>query len=156
MTDEAAARLKRLMRLRGAIVIFGEGHVEATTALIDARSNQKAVFSGRAIGDLPIPDGLMIECSLLFCHSLPWCRGRGPSRDELARWNEELLKGISFVPPRGAGIADADLEDPAKSFTADEKTNELNFLVQWGPVPSTFVVETARSLERAYARLAAA
>jgi hypothetical protein len=66
-----------------------------------------------------------------------------------------LLDGIVFRPAEVAGLTPDEIEEPSMRFTADEKTNDLLFLVQWGPVPSGHVVEVARSLERAYARLAA-
>ena len=154
MSAEVAVRLRHLMSRRGGVILFGAGHVEAALALADGRS-EKAVFSGARIDDSPIPDALMIDCSLIFCHSLPWCRGRGVTKAELEKWSAALLDGIVFRPSEVPGLSPDEIEEPSKNFTADQKTNDLLFLVQWGPVPSSHVVGVARALERAYARLAA-
>ena len=152
MTSQPAARLKDLMMRRGGLIIFGPQYLEATTALVDGR-NEKAVFSCARIGDLEIPDALMIDCSLIFSHSLAWCRGRGATSAELKDWSAKLLEGIVFKPAAVPGLKPEEIEEPARRFTADEKTNDLLFLVQWGPVPSKHCVEVARALERAYARI---
>jgi hypothetical protein len=152
MTDDVSKRLQDLMARRGALVIFGPQYVEATMNLV-GKGNDKAVFSCDKIDELSIPDGLMIGCSMVFAHSLTWCRGRGVTAVELKDWNEKLLAGIDFKPASVPGLSPADIDEPSLRFTADEKTNDLLFLAQWGPVPSRHVVEVARSLERAYARI---
>ena len=95
----------------------------------------------------------MIDGGLIFAHDLTWCRGRGVTKPELEKWGAALLAGISFKPAAVAGLKPEEIEEPKRRFTADEKTNELLFLVQWGPVPSRHVVGVARALERAYARI---
>ncbi len=152
MTNEPAARLKSLMTSRGGLVIIGPQSLQATMALVRA-DNQKAVFSAAKIDDLEIPDALMIDGGLIFAHDLTWCRGRGVTKPELEKWGAALLAGISFKPAAVAGLKPEEIEEPKRRFTADEKTNELLFLVQWGPVPSRHVVGVARALERAYARI---
>lgn len=153
MTDDPAQRLKNLMMRRGGLIIFGPQYLEATAALVDVKKNEQAVFSGAKIDDLPIPETLMLRGSLIFCHSLTWCRGRGVTSAELKDWSAKLLDGIVFKPASVPGLAPGEIEEPSKRFAADGKTNDVNFLVQWGPVPSRHCVEVARSLERAYARL---
>lgn len=154
MTDDPTTqRLKTLMARQGGLIIFGPQYLEATMALVDASKNKKAVFSGAKIDDIPIPDALMIDCSLVFCHSLTWCRGRGVTPAELKDWTAKLLDGIVFKPAAVPGLKAADIAEPSRQITADEKTNDLLLLAQWGPVPSAHCVEVARALERAYARL---
>ena len=153
MDEETTRRLKSLMARRGGLVVFGPQFLEATMALVDVKKNEKAVFSGAKAGDLAIPEALMIGCDLIFCHSLTWCRGRGATSAELKEWSAKLLDGIVFKPASVPGLEAGEIEEPSKRFTADEKTNDLLFLVQWGPVPSKHCVEVARALERAYARL---
>jgi hypothetical protein len=154
MTDDPTAqRLKNLMMRQGGLIIFGPQYLEATMALVDASKNKKAVFSGAKIDDLRIPETLMIDCSLLFCHSLTWCRGRGVTPAELKDWTAKLLDGIVFKPAEVPGLKTGEIEEPSTQITADEKTNDVNLLVQWGPVPSRHCVEVARALERAYVRL---
>jgi hypothetical protein len=154
MTDDPTAqRLKNLMMREGGLIIFGPQYLEATMQLVDASKNKKAVFSCAKIDDLEVPETLMIDCSLVFCHSLTWCRGRGVTPAELKDWTAKLLYGIVFKPASVPGLKPADIEEPTRQITADEKTNDLLLLVQWGPVPSRHVVEAARALERAYARL---
>ncbi|HEX4048691.1 MAG TPA: hypothetical protein VH309_12685 [Elusimicrobiota bacterium] len=153
MSDDATQRLKNLMMRRGGLIIFGPQYLEATMALVDVKKNERAVFSGAKIEDLPIPETLMLRSSLIFCHSLTWCRGRGVTSAELKDWSARLLEGIAFKPAFVPGLSPAEIAEPVKRFAADEKTNDLNFLVQWGPVPSRHCVEVARALERAYARL---
>ncbi len=152
MTDDVAKRMKDLMARRGALIIFGPQYLQATMNLVNS-TNGKAVFSCAKIDDLSVPDGLMIDCSMVFAHSLTWCRGRGVTAAELKDWNEKLLAGIAFKPASVPGLSPADIDEPSLRFTADEKTNDLLFLAQWGPVPSRHIVEVARSLERAYARI---
>ncbi|MFI5361040.1 MAG: hypothetical protein ACHQ49_03635 [Elusimicrobiota bacterium] len=152
MTGDASSRLKDLMMRRGGLIIFGPQYLEASLNLVDGR-NEKAVFSCAKIDDADIPDALMLDCGLIFCHDLTWCRGRGVTPPELKEWGEKLLDGIVFKPASVPGIEPEEIEEPAKRFTADEKTNSLLFLAQWGPVPSRHCVGVARALERAYARI---
>src|SRR5580692_8057140 len=121
-------RLKKLMARRGGLIIFGPQYLEATMALVDGR-NDKAVFSCARIDDVVVPDALMINCSMIFCHSLKWCSGRGVTSAELQEWTAQLLKGIVFKPSSVPGLSPEDIEEPSKRFTADEKTNDLLFLV---------------------------
>jgi hypothetical protein len=153
MAEDPSKRLKDLMTRRGALIVFGPQFLEATMNLVDAKSNDKAVFSAAKAEELAVPDGLMLDCSLIFAHSLTWCRGRGVTADELKDWKEKLLEGIAFKPASVPGLAPEDIDEPALRFTADEKTNDLLFLAQWGPVPARHVLEVARSLQRAYARI---
>ncbi|HXT01537.1 MAG TPA: hypothetical protein VN915_12745 [Elusimicrobiota bacterium] len=153
MADDPARRLKDLMARRGALIVFGPQFLEATVNLVDSKHNDKAVFSAATAVELAVPDGLMIGCSLIFAHSLTWCRGRGVTPAELKDWKDKLLAGIAFKPASVPGLEAADIDEPALRFTADEKTNDLLFLAQWGPVPSRHVVEVARAVERAYARI---
>ena len=152
MINDPAPRLKDLMMRRGGLIIFGPQYLEATLALVDAK-NDKAVFSCAKIDDAAVPDALMISCSLIFSHSLTWCRGRGVTSAELEEWSAKLLDKIVFKPAAVPGLKPEELAEPARRFTADEKTNDLLFLVQWGPVPSRHCVDVARALERAYARI---
>ena len=153
MTDDPSKRLKDLMIRRGALIVFGPQFLEATMNLVDSAGNDKAVFSAATVGELAVPDALAISCSLIFAHCLTWCRGRGVTAAELKDWNEKLLEGIAFKPKSVPGLKPEDIDEPSLRFTADEKTNDLLFLAQWGPVPSAHCVEIARSLERAYARI---
>jgi predicted ATP-dependent Lon-type protease len=151
---DTSARLRDLMMRQGALVIVGPQYLQTTMALVPP-GNRKAVFSAAKIDDLEVPDALMLDCSLIFAHGLTWCLGRGVTKPELAKWSDALLAGIVFKPASVPGLEPAEIETPKRSFTADEKTNELILLVQWGPVPSAHVVEVTRALERAYARLSA-
>lgn len=153
MADEPSKRLKDLMARRGALIIFGPQFLEATMTLVDPARGDKAVFSAAKADELAIPDGLMIGCSLIFAHSLTWCRGRGVTQAELADWKDQLLAGIEFKPASVPGLAPEDIDEPALRFTADAQTNDLLFLAQWGPVPAKHCLDVARSLERAYARI---
>ena len=151
--DTATPRLKELMMRQGGLIIFGPQYLEATMALVDASKNKKAVFSCAKIDDVQVPETLMIDCSMVFCHSLTWCRGRGVTPAELKDWTAKLLDGIVFKPESVPGLKAAEIEEPSRQITADEKTNDLLLLVQWGPVPSKHCVDVARALERAYAWL---
>ena len=111
------------------------------------------MISAAKMDDVSVPDALMIGCSLIFAHSLVWCRGRGVTPADLKEWNARLLEGIAFKPAAVPGLKPQEIEEPRIRFTADEKTNDLLLLVQWGPVPSRHCVDVARALERAYALL---
>lgn len=150
-TSEASERLKTLMARQGGLIIFGPQYLQATMALVKS-DNRKAVFSCARIDDVEIPDALMIDCSMIFCHDLPSCRGRGVTQPELEQWSATLLVGIVFRPAAVPGLAPEDIDEPELRFTADQKTSELLFLVQWGPVPSSHCVAIARVLERAYVK----
>lgn len=152
MTDDHASRLESLMMRQGGIIIFGPQYLETTMGLINSL-NKKAVFSCALIDDVEIPDTLMIDCSLIFCHSLKWCEGQKISNADLQKWSDELLHGINFKPSSVPGLQPEDIDEPTKGFTADEVTNNIIFLVQWGPVPSKHCVDVAHALERAYARI---
>jgi len=153
MADDPSKRLKDLMARRGALVIFGPQFLEATAGLVDPRTNDKAVFSAATAGELAIPEALMIECGLVFAHSVTWCRGRGVTPAELKEWREKLLEGIALKPASVPGLAPGDIEEPALDFEGEEKTNDMVLLVHWGPVPSRHVVDVAHAVERAYARI---
>src|SRR3569832_872513 len=99
------------MTRRGAVIVFGPQYLEATMNLVGP-SNQKAVFSAEKADQLAVPEGLMIECSLVFAHSLTWCRGRGVTQPELKDWKNKLLDGITFKPAVVPGLSPAGCEGP--------------------------------------------
>jgi len=146
-------RLKNLMARAGGVLIFGPNYIESTLGLSTYTAG-KAVFSCAKIDDLEIPDALMIDGALIFCHCLTWCKGRKVTSDDLKKWTALLLQGIMLKPESVPGLKPGELEEPAMNMTGDEQTNHLLLLVHWGPVPSKHCVEVARSLERAYARIA--
>jgi hypothetical protein len=146
-------RLKNLMARQGGILIFGPNYIESTLGLSNYTAG-KAVFSCAKIDDLEIPDALMIDGALIFCHDLTWCKGRKVTSEDLKKWTAQLLDGITLKPESVPGLRPDELEEPAMNMTGDEQTNHLMLLVHWGPVPSKHCVEVARSLERAYARIA--
>jgi hypothetical protein len=146
-------RLKNLMARQGGILIFGPNYIESTMGLFGSTAG-KAVFSCAKIDDLEIPDALMIDGALVFCHCLTWCKGRKVTSDDLKEWTAKLLEGIVLKPESVPGLRLDEIEEPAMNMTGDEMTNDLLLLVHWGPVPSKHCVEVARSLERAYARIA--
>jgi hypothetical protein len=150
--SDTPGRLKDLMTRQGGLIVIGPQYLQTTMALVRP-DNRKAVFSAAKIDDLAIPDALMIDCALIFAHSLNSCLGRGVTKPELEKWSAALLAGIVFKPAAVPGLAPGEIAEPKRRFTADEKTNELILLVQWGPVPSRHVVDVARLLERAYARI---
>ncbi len=141
------------MMRQGGILIFGPNYIESTMGLSDYTAG-KAVFSCAKIDDLEIPDTLMIDGALVFCHCLTWCNGRKVTKEELNKWTSQLLQGIVLKPESVPGLRPEEIEEPAMNMTGDEMTNHLMLLVHWGPVLSKHCVEVARSLERAYARIA--
>ncbi|MGB7549414.1 MAG: hypothetical protein WBM14_16885 [Terracidiphilus sp.] len=146
-------RLKNLMMRQGGIMIFGPNYLESTIGLSDYTAG-KAVFSCAKVDDLEIPDTLMIDGALIFCHDLTWCKGRKVTSADLKQWTAQLLQGIVLKPESIPGLRPDEIEEPALNMTGDEITNHLLLLVHWGPVPSKHCEQVARSLERAYARIA--
>ena len=146
-------RLKNLMARTGGVFIFGPNYIESTMGLSNYTTG-KAVFSCAKIGDLEIPDALMIDGALVFCHNLTWCKDRKVTSEDLSKWTAKLLEGIVLKPDSVPGLRPGEIEEPAMNMTGDEQTNQLLLLVHWGPVPSKHCVEVAQSLERAYARIA--
>ncbi|HLJ64372.1 MAG TPA: hypothetical protein VKT70_09710 [Stellaceae bacterium] len=151
MTSDVSERLKKLMMREGALIIFGPHYLNATLQLVNG-DNQKAVFSCLRIDDVEVPDTLMINCALLFCHTLPWCVGRGVTRPDLAKWSTALLDGIILRPQRVPGLEPDEIEEPSRKFVADETTDDVMLLIGWGPVPSNHCVNIARALDRAYSK----
>jgi hypothetical protein len=149
---ETESYLEMLMANRGGLIIFGPGHREATLKLFDP-NNVKAVFSFKTIDDVVVPDTIFINCSMIFCHSLTWVRGRKVTTSDLEKWSSKLMEGIVFKPASVPGLSQDEIEPAKLQFSADEKTNDLLFLIQWGFVKSTHCVDVARSLERNYARI---
>jgi hypothetical protein len=150
MTSEPPERLKDLMAREGALVVFGPQFQRAARAL--APDGGRAFFSAARIAEAEIPDGPMAGCTLLFCHGLPWRLGRGVTRSELEEWSAALLDEIAFRAPAAAGRSPEESAEPQRSFTADEKTNEIRLAVTWGPVASSHCVAVGRALERSYAK----
>ena len=146
-------RLKNLMARQGGVLVFGPNYIESTIGLSNYTAG-KAVFSCAKVDDLEIPDALMIDGALVFCHCLTWCKDRKVTPDDLKEWTAKLLQGIVFKPESVPGLRPDEIEEPVTNMTGDEMTNHLLLLVHWGPVPSKHCVEVARSLERAYARIA--
>ena len=90
-------RLKTLMARQGGVFIFGPNYIESTMGLSSYTAG-KAVFSCAKIDDLEIPDALMIDGALIFCHNLTWCKGRKVTSEELKKWTAQLLDGIRLKP----------------------------------------------------------
>jgi hypothetical protein len=65
----------------------------------------------------------------------------------------DFRRRVLVLPPC-SHFPSEEIEEPSKRFTGDDKTNDLLFLVQWGPVQSNHCVAVAQALERAYAHIA--
>src|ERR1035437_11167178 len=102
--SDTSARLKGLMTRQGGLIVIGPQYLQTTMALVRP-DNRKAVFSAAKIDDLQVPDALMIDCGLIFAHSLTSCLGRGVTKPELEKWGSALLAGIVFKPTAVPGLA---------------------------------------------------
>lgn len=152
MTEDVDEIVERMAN-RGCLIIVGAGYVEATKHLQDT-PNISVFFSGAKIGDLVIPDALMIRCGLLFCNSFPLPRGRKANQAEIEKRFSELEAGIILKPMNIPGLKPEEIDEPKVSRTCNLDTSNFSLLIQWGPVQSTHCVNVARALETSLQHIA--
>ena len=134
--------------MRGAIILFGPDYLENSLLLIkqmkDALTSM-AVLSCEKIDDLRIPNGPVLNCTLIFFH-------RRPSHMDAGAWDTALLKGVELrsQPPKGLGVTDTSPEEPTVELVPVDK-DEMQLILAWlRPLESSHVVAAARAIERAY------
>lgn len=138
---------ERMMR-HGAVVIFGPDYLENSLQLLKEMKGALesiAVLSCEKIDDLRIPDGPVLNCTMIFFH-------RRPSHMDVGAWDTALLKGLdlSSRPPKGLGVGDQSPEEPTVELVpAGEGAMQL--ILAWlRPLELSHIVQTAREIERAY------
>jgi hypothetical protein len=138
-------RLANLMAHQGGVILFN----------LDLSNVNKAVFCCAKIDDAVIPETIMVSCTMIFCHNLTWCEQRKITTADLERWTDQLLEGIVFKPDSVPGLREDEIDVPTIQISggAGGANNHLHLIVKWGFVQSKHCVQSARSLERAYARI---
>jgi len=103
------------------------------------------VLSCEKIDDLRVPNGPVLNCSMIFFH-------RRPALMDVGAWDTALLEGVDLrsLPPKGLGVGDQSPEMPAVELVP-VSGDEMQLIVTWlRPLASNHIVETARAIERAF------
>ena len=138
---------ERMMR-HGAIVLFGPDYLENSLQLLKQMKGALdglAVLSCEKIDDLVIPNGPVLNCTMIFFH-------RRPARMDVGAWDTALLKDVDLdsQPPKGLGVSDRSPEAPSVELVPVSES-EMQLIVAWlRPLESSHIVETARAIERTY------
>ena len=141
-------QIGEMMLTRGAVVLFGPDYLENTLELLKQMKDAldgMAVLSCEKIDDLRIPNGPMLNCSMIFFH-------RRPAHMDAGNWDTALLKGVDLIsqPPKGLGVDDQSPESPSVEL-APVSADEMQLIVSWlRPLASNHVVEAARAIESAF------
>jgi hypothetical protein len=82
----------------GALVIFGDNMPEALAALkaqgsLEDRTTVAAIYAD----ELALPRTLMLWVLLIFQHSMPGIKGRGPTQEEREHWRDKLLDRLTWI-----------------------------------------------------------
>jgi len=137
-----------LFLTRGAVVLFGPDYLDNSLQLINEMKGALdgiAVLSCEKIDDLRLPNGPVLNCSMIFFH-------RRPARMDVGAWDTALLEGVNLQsqPPKGLGVADQSPEMPNVELVP-VSGDEMQLIVTWlRPLASNHIVETARAIERAF------
>ena len=146
--EDLPPQVADMMMTQGAVVLFGPDYLDNSLELINQMKDALggvAVLSCRKIDDLRIPDGPMLNCSMIFFH-------RRPAHMDAGKWDTALLKDVELIsqPPRGLGVDDRSPEAPSVEL-APVSADEMQLIVSWRrPLESNLVVEAARAIERAF------
>lgn len=137
-----------LFLTRGAVVLFGPDYLANSLELINqmkGRLDGIAVLSCEKIDDLRLPNGPVLNCTMIFFH-------RRPARMDVGAWDTALLEGVELLshPPKGLGVDDQSPEMPAVELVPVSDT-EMQLIVTWmRPLASNHIVESARAIERSF------
>ena len=137
-----------MLLTRGAVVLFGPDYLENSLQLITAMKgalSSTTVLSCEKIDDLRIPNGPVLNCSLIFFH-------RKPAHMDVGAWDTALLAGADLraLPPKRLGVPDASPEMPTVELVPVEG-DEMQLIITWRrPLASNHIVESARAIERAF------
>ncbi|MDP3543029.1 MAG: hypothetical protein Q8T11_11245 [Elusimicrobiota bacterium] len=136
------------MLQNGAVVLFGPSYLENSLQLVNGLKGaipDLAILGCEKIADLRIPDGPLLNGSLIFFH-------RKPSHMDAGEWDSILLQGIDLraFPPRRLGVGDRSPEEPTVELVPAGGA-EMQLIVTWlRPLESGHLVRAARALERSY------
>ena len=146
--NELPPQIGENMLLNGAAVLFGPDYLENSLQLANDLKGALpglAIISSEKIDDVKIPDGPMLNGSLIFFH-------RKPAHMNAGNWDTALLQGIDLrsFPPRGLGVGDPSPEEPTVELVPDGG-DEMQLIVTWlRPLESGHIVRTARAIELSY------
>jgi len=136
------------MLLNGAVVLFGPDYLENSLLMVEKMKDAlagRAVLSCERIEDLRVPDGPVLNCSMVFFH-------RMPARMDFGTWDTVLLKDLALDsrPPKGLGVDDQSPEKPNVELVPVGGA-QMQLIVTWTrPLEASHIVRAARALERAY------
>lgn len=144
---ELPPHVGELLMTRGAVVFFGPGHLANSVKLIEEMKEtleHTTFLSFEKIDDLIIPDGPVLNCTMVFFHHRP------PHMD-LGAWDTALLQGIDLraFPPRRLGVPDKTPEEPTVELAPAGR--EMQLILSWlRPLEAAHIVRVARAIERSY------
>ncbi len=137
-----------LMLQNGAVVLFGPDYLENSLQLANDLKGALpglAIISCEKIDDLSIPDGPLLNGSLIFFH-------RKPAHLDAGAWDTTLLKGIDLraFPPRRLGVGDRSPEEPTVELVPAGGA-EMQLIITWlRPLESGHLMRVARAIEQSY------
>lgn len=137
-----------LMLQNGAAVLFGPSYLENSLQLVQDLKGaipDLALLGCEKVDDLRLPDGPLLNGSLIFFH-------RKPDHLDAGAWDTTLLQGIDLrsFPPRRLGIGDRSPEEPTVELVPAGGA-EMQLIVTWlRPLESGHLVRVARAIERSY------
>lgn len=139
-----------LLLTRGAVVLFGPDYLVNSLQLIKETKDTLGgvvVLSCERIDDLRIPNGPVLNCTMIFFH-------KRPAGMDVGAWDTALLHGhgldLRSQPPKGLAVPDQTPEMPAVELVPVEG-QDMQLILAWRrPLASSHIVHTARAIERAF------
>lgn len=144
---ELPAHVGELMTTQGAVLFFGPGHLANSLKLIEEMKSaleHTTFLSFEKIDDVVLPDGPVLNCTMVFFH-------RKPPHMDLGDWDTALLQGIDLraFPPRRLGVPDKTPEEPTVELAPAGL--EMQLILSWlRPLEAAHIVRVARAIERSY------
>lgn len=147
LPDEFANRLSN-----GAMILFGQDTQQSMAGLNAEGGFDHNIILGERAEDLVLPSTIMLWANLIFVHSMPGIKDRGPSRQELEKWRDILFDRVLFF--------EGSEPEPKIEFLANEKTPEITLMLAWNPpaegdwrgVHTDQIKRVAEALDRRYLR----
>lgn len=136
------------MLKRGVVVLFGPDYLVNSIQLIkeaEETLGATVVLSCEKIDDLRIPNGPVLNCSMIFFH-------RRPAGMDVGLWDTALMDGVELraMPPKGLAVADRSPQMPTVELVPVGGDEMQLILAYPRPLASAHIVHTARAIERAF------
>ena len=149
MDPELERRQALLMTKTGAAIYFGPLAIEVmpSETLNKLADSGLAVFVGRRIEDMAVPDTLVRMCAMSFVHNVPTADGHVPSRTEFGAWAARLVRGVALKPDHVPGLRPEQIPSPDVQFSPVGETSQALLVVTWRFVMSTHCMRVARAIE---------